>query len=237
MMKMDAEFKITSRIGIMSTIAKWQELLFNEGGDLRKYIEIHENRADRRVYQLHMSLPPKYDAAMEYYERLDDYKNGEKTYDAYRKKLLEIHKRLSMMGSRPRRQDGHKEERKREADNGKTKELTCFFRGDPEHKINVCPKLSHKDNKHESEDRTSKMEDKKEKPDWTKFKSYRKDDMKKNNTKPMSTTICKHSREYIEEFFQERNKRRSVTEHLERLKLDQDVELSLIHISEPTRPY
>ena len=93
-MKMDAEFKITSRIGIMSAIAKGQKLWFNEGDDLRKYIEIHENRAetimesgeelsdDQRFYQLHMSLPPKYDAAMEYYKRLNDYKDGEKTYDA-----------------------------------------------------------------------------------------------------------------------------------------------------------
>jgi len=44
-----------------------------------------------------MSLPPKYDNAVEYYERLNEFEDGFKTYDAYQKKLIEIHKHLNLM--------------------------------------------------------------------------------------------------------------------------------------------
>jgi len=95
MTKLDAEYQVNSKTGVMSITAKWQNLRFNKGGDLCKYVEKHEYYAeqlmetgedlldDHRVYQLHTSLPPKYDNAMEYYEGLDEFEDGFKTYDVY----------------------------------------------------------------------------------------------------------------------------------------------------------
>jgi len=101
---------------------QWQSLKYDESRDLCKYVMKHEEMAEdmidggedisdkRRVFQLHMSLPSKYDSALEFYKNLED--PEERTYEAYRRKLLEKHDRILKMD---RRRDFRKNEERNES--------------------------------------------------------------------------------------------------------------------------
>jgi len=152
---------------------------FNEGGNLEAYVLKHEGYVEellaagkdisdkRRVIQLHASVPPKLDAALQYYDRLED---DEKTYEAYCKKLIEIYGRVKAYYHKLQEDE-------------KPIWRKCYECGSPTHMAHKCPNLKPEGQGLEKKpmgeimknDNTnlSKAEVKESgKPDWTKFTSF-----------------------------------------------------------------
>ena len=93
----DAEFCSASDTKKIITQNAYRSLKFNVGGDLKKYIDIHESRAaeyeeaggiltnEDRINTLSMSLPHKYDSILKFYRLEPQPKN----YQTYRTMLWE----------------------------------------------------------------------------------------------------------------------------------------------------
>lgn len=102
---LDEEFRVTTDMGLLTTCKRYLDLHYGEGGDLLKYIAIHENRALEyeetsgtmtqygKILTLHSSLPQKYEIAPSFFR--SDY--GTKNYATYKCILIETHESITVM--------------------------------------------------------------------------------------------------------------------------------------------
>lgn len=107
MEKLDREHESKSLVSQIRHRSRYYNFKF-KGGDLKEYVLEHEKRAQQyqatgaelgdreRVLQLHTSLPPIYDSAIDSYRSLQE---NLQTYEGYREILLEKFERMSLMGN------------------------------------------------------------------------------------------------------------------------------------------
>jgi len=150
---------------------------------------------DRHVFQLHMSLPSKFDSAMDFYKNLEE--DG-RTYETYRKKLLEKNNRLHKMENRNHPDDRTKPTSSKEEQT--SLKITCFTCGEAGHKSTGCPQPEK--NKKPITNESTSTKDLKKKLEWAQFKTHNKEVSK--STTAMSADIHEESLEYFRELCKKR---------------------------------
>lgn len=214
---LDNEFKTTTMVGQMTKLSRYQEMKYT-GGDMRKYVIAHESRADevirsgeqladnRRVFQLHMSLPVKFDSAMQFYQLLPP---ESQTYENYRQKLIETAERLHTL-ERNASSDDQNNRRKDENDksNGsgdRPKFVRNDTRSNEKPADNGKPENEDKTTKNESYEKSewrNKDTNRDKKPDWSKFKNAKAAD---GTTTALTANVAPESEKYVRKIFEERH--------------------------------
>lgn len=113
--KLDKEYRVNSKVGLITARDNFQTLRYDGRGDLRKYLDNFESNAlkfleaggelndDNKVQQLSLSVPTEYDSVLDWYEMQDKKKQ---TYENYRRKLLEKDDRLKRDPRKERKESG-----------------------------------------------------------------------------------------------------------------------------------
>ena len=225
--KLDQEFRTTTDIGIITKRNAYLSMKFNEGGDLKRYVDIHENWAQAyeeaggeilekdRVMNLHSSLPEKYDHILNYYRLSPD----AKTYDTYRKYLLEAYERQGTKDQKLKKEQKvySATDQKNSPTNGKTANRlkNCYECGEIGHVNRDCPKRkqirkndlqtdtnpsstkptyrnSYTDQKKGAKsEETQASTNKDAKTDWTKFKNFT------DKPKSMNVTLSERAKKLL----------------------------------------
>lgn len=189
--KLDTEFTVQSFIGLIGKRSAYYNMRFNEGGDLKKYIDAHESRAVEyeeaggviqmmdRVLTLHSSIPPKYDSILCYPSAMTN-------YQTYRKLLIEQYERTSMMEGKPTSESRKSTEQPKRDTEKKTNTSksynhtkTCYNCNETGHVARDCEnekKNSAAVDKSNPESKETKQPEKPTdnlKPDWLKSKNFK----------------------------------------------------------------
>lgn len=158
---LDREFITTSKIGLLDLRERYITFKFKEGGDLRKFIDLHEKRMreyetagakqseDDRIMNLHRAIPPRFDSVLYY---LYGAASLTQNYQTYRVLILENYERTQSMAGKPlteftdtRKGTGKRgEQSNAEVSKPAGNQKTCFYCKEYGHFIRNCPKLAAK---------------------------------------------------------------------------------------------
>jgi len=103
---LDQEFRVTSKIGLANAGDEYQQLRFQPGNDMAKFIKLFEKKADQfeeaggelksedKVTQLSIAIPNEYDAILDWYEMQNE---ETRTYEMFSKKVVEKFNRIKLL--------------------------------------------------------------------------------------------------------------------------------------------
>ncbi len=239
---LDRDFRVTTKVGLMTAMREYRSMIFGVGGDLGKYLLKHEAAAQKveesggelsdeeKVHQLHASLPEIYDSVLDWFEFLPA---AEQNYYTYRKKLLEKFERLNQkIQGKPNEKNPRTYQNNQRLHNNtrfnntrfastnrfatsnnrfssRNNDRTCYICKSTNHIARLCPrnwradentKFQQKEQQTTSSSSNSTANTSEGRPDWTKFKNYKKpqENSTSKATKSAMTTIINKNEELQE---------------------------------------